>query len=187
MKICRTEAKKIIAKERVALISVEEAEKILPEYWIYEGEAEIHEDIANGELPELPSDLIKLMVNGEELDLTNIEIYAPLLKDWKFFELNYSTNKYLEDSLSSYGKGYKVEGAVEEAGQCPCCKYYSIESGEGGLWDICPVCFWENGGDGPNHMFLKDAQDNFERIGAMSERHLDFIDVDGPKKYARNS
>ena len=55
------------------------------------------------------------------------------------------------------------------------------------MWDICPVCFWENGGDGPNHMALADAQKKFGDIGAISDRSLEYIDPEGPIKYAKIS
>ncbi len=71
-------------------------------------------------------------------------------------------------------------------GKCPCCKYYSIGFGDRGLWDICPVCFWENGGDGPNHMTLEQAQKNFKEIGAISERGLKFVNPKSKKLYKRS-
>ena len=59
----------------------------------------------------------------------------------------------------------------------------SIDAGEDGLWDVCLVCFWENGGDGPNQMELRVARDNFERHGAMSPRHVVHVEPDGRRKY----
>ncbi|WP_052444404.1 CPCC family cysteine-rich protein [Flammeovirga sp. OC4] len=53
---------------------------------------------------------------------------------------------------------YSVVGENEGKGLCPCCRYYSIGFGEEGFYDICPVCFWENGGDDPNHITLEEAQ-----------------------------
>lgn len=186
MNISRTRAKELIAEKNIASINTKEASSILSEYWQYEDELDIREDIRSGELPELDEKLISLMVNEEEPNLTDLTIYSPLFLDWKVFELKYTTNEYLEKRLQRFGLEYEVEGKVEEAGMCPCCKYYSIDPGEDGLWEICTVCFWENGGDGPNHMTLKEAQENFERIGVMSEKYLSSIDLEGPIKYARN-
>ena len=58
--------------------------------------------------------------------------------------------------------------------QCPCCDHFTLE--ERGMYDICPVCFWEDGGmdvdslDRPsscNHgLTLRQGRDNFRRLGA---------------------
>ncbi len=81
----------------------------------------------------------------------------------------------------------KIRGKMKKKyGQCPCCEYYSIGFGEEGLWDICPVCFWENGGDGgPNHMTLEEAKKNFKQFGAIDKKCLDFIDPESKNKYKR--
>ncbi len=73
----------------------------------------------------------------------------------------------------------------KKMGKCPCCEYYSIGFGEEGLWDICPVCFWENGGDGPNHMTLEEARKNFNQIGAIDKKALEFINPESKNKYKR--
>ena len=61
--------------------------------------------------------------------------------------------------------------------QCPCCDYFSLSSQ--GEYEICNVCFWEDDGvnlgdldqwSGPNHMTLRDARENFCRIGACDDR-----------------
>ncbi|MFT5733771.1 MAG: hypothetical protein ACJA2W_002473 [Planctomycetota bacterium] len=61
----------------------------------------------------------------------------------------------------------------EGRAQCPCCDYYSLQ-GRGGF-EICQVCYWEDDGQdldaldtvsGPNHITLRAARLNFERIGA---------------------
>ncbi|HRI70561.1 MAG TPA: CPCC family cysteine-rich protein [Polyangium sp.] len=63
--------------------------------------------------------------------------------------------------------------------QCPCCDYFSL--GHRGEYEICEICFWEDAGldlddldqySGPNHMTLRDARENFRRIGACDERAL---------------
>jgi len=187
MNISRDRAKEIIAKESIASITEEEAKNILAEYWHYDNESDIHSKIRSGELPSLSSKLISLMIASDEPMVTDIQVFEPLLADWKIFKLKYSANEYLEKILSSYGHEFKVEGKIEKAGICPCCNYYSIDPGEDGMWDICPVCFWENGGDGPNHMAIADAQNNFIKLGAIDERRLQFVEKDGTIKYAKNA
>jgi hypothetical protein len=63
--------------------------------------------------------------------------------------------------------------------QCPCCDYLTLP--RRGQYDICPVCFWEDDGNdlsrldvhsGPNHMPLREARENFARIGACDEGML---------------
>lgn len=57
---------------------------------------------------------------------------------------------------------------------CLCCGYKTIDEGEAGLWDICPVCFWEHDTllkdvDRPglaNKTSLRQAQKNFLEFGA---------------------
>ena len=66
---------------------------------------------------------------------------------------------------------------------CPCCGYLTLE-GETGHFDICPVCFWADDGvqredplyeGGANEMSLKEAQDNFRKMGAVSEEFVDQV------------
>jgi hypothetical protein len=63
--------------------------------------------------------------------------------------------------------------------RCPCCKFKTLH-GRGGF-ETCPVCFWEDDGQdeadaerilgGPNrNLSLRQAQENFKRIGASDER-----------------
>ncbi|MEM7625562.1 MAG: CPCC family cysteine-rich protein [Planctomycetota bacterium] len=56
---------------------------------------------------------------------------------------------------------------------CPCCDYVTLE--ERGVYDICPVCFWEDEErdlddldrvSGPNHVTLREARQNFADCGA---------------------
>lgn len=58
---------------------------------------------------------------------------------------------------------------------CPCCGHLTLPDGPG-AYELCPVCFWEDDlsqlrwpmrADGANGTSLVDAQQNYERIGAM--------------------
>ncbi|KHK55819.1 hypothetical protein PI87_12485 [Ralstonia sp. A12] len=61
--------------------------------------------------------------------------------------------------------------------QCDCCDHFTLDAK--GEWEICPVCFWEDDGfgldaldrwSGANHgLTLREARDNFARIGACCE------------------
>lgn len=66
---------------------------------------------------------------------------------------------------------------------CPCCGYKTV----GSDYDICHICFWELSpladadDSGANPLSLREAQQNFQRFGAMSERYLDSVDPPGPE------
>ncbi|MFE5141002.1 CPCC family cysteine-rich protein [Streptomyces fagopyri] len=68
--------------------------------------------------------------------------------------------------------------------RCPCCGYLTLA--ERGLYEICPVCFWEDDGQdnhdadrvrgGPNgRLSLTQARRNFHAMGACDERHAQFV------------
>ena len=100
-------------------------------------------------------------------------------------------NSYLVTRLSrEHGGSFQVSGPEETLEACPCCNFRSLP--RRGEYDICPVCFWEDDGSnepdlhsGPNHMTLRAARDNFERIGAMSEADLPKVVKDAKDRYDR--
>tara|TARA_R100000750_G_C2337847_1_gene92854 strand:- start:1042 stop:1461 length:420 start_codon:yes stop_codon:yes gene_type:complete len=63
--------------------------------------------------------------------------------------------------------------------QCPCCDYITLT--ERGLYEICPVCFWEDDGqdinklDQPSYpnsgITLREGRNNFKEFGAC-EKHM---------------
>jgi Cysteine-rich CPCC len=71
-------------------------------------------------------------------------------------------------------------GADAKSFRCPCCKFKTLRSR--GEDEICEVCFWQDDGQdeeeadqvrgGPNYsLSLRQAQINFQRFGAVEERH----------------
>ncbi len=65
--------------------------------------------------------------------------------------------------------------------QCPCCGNYTLNGR--GIHDICPICFWEDDDEievygqpapdrpqGPNHVQLEQARENYQRFGYAEER-----------------
>ena len=188
MNIERNQAKKLIASEQVKFLTQEEKRYILEgDYWWFEGEETIRDEIKEGTYPKISDDLIQIIhTNPKPVFLDHSEINI-LIIDFLIFKLTYATNQYLKTKLLHFfNKEYNIQGKPQKAGLCPCCEYYSIDFGEDGFCDICPVCFWENGGSGPNHMTLKEAQNNFKKIGAMNERSLEFIEPDGRIKYKKH-
>jgi hypothetical protein len=68
--------------------------------------------------------------------------------------------------------------------QCPCCKFVTLHGR--GEDEICPVCFWQDDGQdeadaeivlgGANKdLSLRQAQANFKRFGASSERRKSLV------------
>lgn len=70
-----------------------------------------------------------------------------------------------------------------ELQQCPCCDYFTLE--ERRAWDICPVCYWEDGDtdlnsldqrSGCNHgLTLRQARANFLQLGACEPEMLEHV------------
>jgi hypothetical protein len=76
--------------------------------------------------------------------------------------------------------------APKEGGpyRCPCCRCLTLPERSG--YDICPVCFWEDDGQGdpdadivrggPNaDLSLTEARENYARFGAREERVLPHV------------
>lgn len=185
MKIERKHAKEILARKQLEQLNDTDKLEMLVEYWCYDNEVDIREDIKDGRLPKMDEALITLIAATESPTLPLPAGVEVLILDHLLFSLEKVLNSYLEFKLHHFNVHYEVEGQVEKAGMCPCCNFYSIDDGEDGLWDICPVCFWENGGNGPNHMDIEVARKNFLTFGAIDEKALQFIDPEGQIKYAR--
>ncbi len=67
--------------------------------------------------------------------------------------------------------------------RCPCCGFKTLRGR--GQDEICQVCFWHDDGQGeeeaaevwggPNYsLSLRQAQENFKKIGAVDERARQF-------------
>jgi len=66
---------------------------------------------------------------------------------------------------------------------CPCCGHATLT--ERGVYEICPVCFWEDDGQdnadadqwrgGPNRVSLREARTNFLRFGASIEADCESV------------
>lgn len=184
--IDRTEAIKIIAVNELKTLSNESKIQILKDnYWWFGEKDAIVQSIEDGTYPKVSDSFIEL-INKTPTPIL-IEESETLLIDYKKIKLKFATNLYLQTQLNIINPNFEnyVIGEEERAGLCPCCEYYSIEYGEDGLWDICPVCFWENGGDSPNHMTLEKAKSNFTKFGAIDEKFLEFIDKEGTAKYRK--
>jgi len=187
IKIERDKAKDKVVERRYFFLTQSDKLKILERIFPSLEETDYIRDlIKDGELPNLDDKIINLIESKEYL---NIPI-SDSLKSLFVFELKEGligvTNEYLELHLNNGENHFIVIGNIEEKGICPCCQFYSIELGEDGFQDICPVCFWQNGGNGPNHITLEEALNNFKVFGAIDKTSLQFIDSEGKIKYKKN-
>lgn len=182
----RNEAKNIIAIYELNQMSDNDKLDILEHnYWFFDNKEDIIEAIADESYPKISNDLIDLISVTSKPVLN--EESERLVLDFIKGRFYFVSNSYLESKLIEINQNFidTVIGEAEKAGLCPCCEYYSIGYGEDGFYDICPVCFWENGGDGPNHMTLAEAKMNFQRFGAIDERSLKYVDIEGVNKYLK--
>ena len=66
---------------------------------------------------------------------------------------------------------------------CPCCGYKTLEE-RAGNFEICSICYWEDDNlqrdnphyaGGANEESLYEAQQNFLKFGASSEKYLELV------------
>jgi len=187
----RTQLERHVAKEKIVhfrYLTLRDFEKLRileGDYPFLEDAEYIEEFIAEGDLPNLDAETIELIKSKKYLKIPFDSKLKPIFIESLMDDLYGVTNEYLELFLNRREQKYEVVGNIEKMGLCPCCEFYSIGYGEDGFCDICPVCFWEDGGDSPNHMRLEDAKANFKLIGAMNKESLRFVLPDGKIKYER--
>ena len=68
--------------------------------------------------------------------------------------------------------------------QCPCCGYYTIDSDDEVIVDICEVCFWQydevahdkpDTMKGANSVTLNQARENYKKFGACEQRFVNSV------------
>jgi hypothetical protein len=173
----REEAKKRLAEARLPLLDEEDREGLLIEWTVFEPE--------EGELTELPRELLKELQNGLEIDDAADQRFDPLIQLAIRQELRGIRNEYIAEELRALGiEVDSVDGEVELLEACPCCGYRTLLGRH--MYEVCPVCFWEDdeteGADTiseGNEMTLNQARANFQRLGIVDESILDFR-VDNP-------
>ena len=66
--------------------------------------------------------------------------------------------------------------------KCPCCGFYTIDSDDEVITDICEVCFWQyditaheqhERSIGPNGISLDEAKANYKKYGACKREFAD--------------
>jgi len=178
----REEAIDVLVEQRLAAMGPTERATMLAGWW------GIDED--DPEYGALPDELKAELARGDEPGDAMAPHCAPLLRIALRHAFVGVVNAYLEQRLAALGRPATVDGAVEVLAACPCCRFRTLD--ERGAYDICQVCFWQDTGSddpdihsGPNHMTLREARDNFARLGAVTERERAFVLPDGKERYAR--
>ncbi|MGN7761431.1 CPCC family cysteine-rich protein [Paenibacillus sp. 22594] len=68
--------------------------------------------------------------------------------------------------------------------KCPCCGYFTIESDDEVIVDICDVCFWQydvvahekpDWNIGANHLSLNQARENYKVFGVCKEGYGNLV------------
>ena len=115
------------------------------------------------------------------------------IKDFGCYDLKYGeieTSYIEEDGIvktllkadkMEFVLGKRVKPFIKKcftSSRCPCCGYYTFLEADRGMFDICPVCFWEddieqekdpNWAGGANQVSLIEARKNFIKYGACTK------------------
>lgn len=179
----REDAKAILARHQTKELAPEARASLLLDWWSIDGT-----DPGYADLPE--SLRVELASRDQPADAQLLR-YEPLLELALRRSFVGVANGYLESRLAALGiQSPRVEGDPESMVACPCCGYRSLENR--GEYEVCHVCFWEDDGSDdpdrlsvPNHMTLREARENFRRLGAVSEHARPHVLPDGKERYAR--
>ncbi len=114
-------------------------------------------------------------------------------KDFGCYELKYGEieTSYIEEDgiIKTLLKADKLEFVLGKrakpfikkcftSSRCPCCGYYTFLEVDRGMYDICPVCFWEDDSEqeknpnyagGANRVSLIEARKNYIKYGACTK------------------
>lgn len=121
--------------------------------------------------------------NDKGININNLKIYK--FKKYIFIEFWKSYCRVLNEdfvgitreeflSLFTINKFTHTAKFIKKY-KCPCCGYYTLDNE--GLYDICPVCFWEDNNevedpneyDDCNKISLAEARKNYLEFGASKK------------------
>lgn len=180
----RFDAVKLLVRRDLAKLSMEGREALLLDWWSI--------DATDPEYDALPDLLRKELMRADPTEDPSSSLFDPLLEIALRRSYVGVLNSYLEREIGAlFGRRETVEGEIEELATCPCCGYRSLR--EKGEYEICRVCFWEDDGttdldriSHPNHMTLREARLNFERLGAVAQEARKYVLQDGKERYYLN-
>jgi len=179
----REEAIKKIAELTIINLNKDERTNYLLGWWNIDKEDE--------EFESLPDDLQKEMTKNEEFENPENKKYDPLILKALIHKFKGVRNEYIKRELKRLlNNEIQVIGEVEKFEKCPCCEYKTLS--ERRTWDICEVCYWEDDGieeldkiSSPNKMTLRQAKENFKKLGACEERLIQFTEKEPDLKYEK--
>ena len=179
----RKEAIQLIASFEMKKLSIEERESLLLDWWSIDEEDE--------EFHLLSGSLQKKILSNDTPEDPHDKCYDQLLKIAISATYGGVKNSYLEKLLYNYSsENVEILGSPDSLLSCPCCSYKTIQ--ERGLYEICPVCKWEDDGNNNleeysscNRLTLKEARSNFSKFGACDESSIEFVVPNPSEKYDR--
>jgi len=80
--------------------------------------------------------------------------------------------------------------------KCPCCGYFTVDSEEEVIVDICEVCFWQydeiahehpERNIGANHISLLQAKQNFMQFGACKKEMINLVRLPREEELPKNN
>lgn len=177
----RAEAIELLVRRDLARLSSDEREALLLDWWTI--------GAGDPDYDGLPALLRQAMACADQPDDPGASLYDPLALVALRRAYVGVLNTYLTSRLTTLGHHEAVDGDVEELAACPCCGYRTLR--ERGAYEICRVCFWEDDGttepdlvSSPNHLTLREARANVERLGAVCESARQHVLPDGRTRYA---
>lgn len=130
----------------------------------------------------------KLIKDGQEMKCKCFKVF--IFKKYLFLELKRSYYRIPNDEFIGISKdeflfSLKINKLTRKAKfieryKCPCCGYYTLCSK--GLYDICPVCFWEdedienpNEYNECNRVSLNQARKNYLKFGSCEKNMKKYV------------
>lgn len=181
----REDAKEILRQSYFKKMTVKDRLEKLEELWISCDEEDYFED---EELKYYSKEIRNDMITNDKPKNPEDIKYDYIIKDRQKSMFYGVKNDYIIKLLREININVNsISGNNDILEACDCCSYNTITPGEDGLCQICPVCFWENFGEGPNGMTILQAKENFKKYGAMDEKFLKAIDLNGKMKYEKTN
>lgn len=181
--IPRPTAMYVLAKYDAENVPLNKRKELITRFWSCYHSASsrlIDEDIR----PFFPEEYINHVLRDPVPDNLDDSMYDFILY-WMLPNYYGAKNEYILTRLREINpRIHSIVGKEECLEKCPCCGYRTLS--ERGMYFICHVCFWEDGGDedsGPNYISFEEGRENFRKFGASKECYLDVVDPDGPLKY----
>ncbi|MFT5619146.1 MAG: hypothetical protein ACI85I_002388 [Arenicella sp.] len=187
----REEAIKIIIENQIKDLTKEERENILMDWWVSKDSDLEFQNSPKILKKEISESLKKEIEENDNYSNPIDKKYNPLILLGLYYDYRGVKNDYLENEILRIKEEKTiVVGEVEILEECPCCGYRTLD--EKCDWDICKVCFWEDDCttkldkiSGPNHITLREGQENFLKFGACDEKSLKFVNREGKLKYKK--